>query len=383
MTDLETLRAARVATEEGLISAQDYDVVKMAFLRAQQIKAGFDAGFIREEDYVRARDAYLNALDFSVMAARPSSGGPAAARAPSPALRAGAFEAPSPTPQPFVPPGPAVPSPRPSFAAAAAAFAGGGPPPVAAPRGGGGGLHSPPPGRGGAASPSAAAPLLRVRTPTASGVTNGFAGVPASAAGGGAGGASELAAVAGKLRPTGAPGGAGPGPRGGGGGGGPAAANGGSAPAFVMPPGVPQYSRGNTAGKVSMAGIGITDDCVNLFMHMKTRSAVGWGWRGGGGGAGGRWRAAGMQRGAGSWSSGGSRRPPPGGAQASRPPAPTPSAVPHPPPTPAPPQFKWITFKINDSGKLVVPDAAGGKGSTYPEFIATLPPNQCRYGGGS
>jgi cofilin len=84
MADLGALRSAKQALDEGLITPQDFDVVKVAFLKAQQMKAGLDAGFIRTEDYNKAVDAYIHALDFNVMATLPSqsSGGrPAAAAA--------------------------------------------------------------------------------------------------------------------------------------------------------------------------------------------------------------------------------------------------------------------------------------------------------------
>lgn len=48
-------------------------MVKIAFLKAQQIKAGLDAGFIRREDYDKAVDAYMHALDFQLMGAMPSA----------------------------------------------------------------------------------------------------------------------------------------------------------------------------------------------------------------------------------------------------------------------------------------------------------------------
>ncbi len=51
--DLAVLRTAKQAMGEGLIGQEDFDQIKTAFLRAQQIKAGLDAGFIREEDYVQ------------------------------------------------------------------------------------------------------------------------------------------------------------------------------------------------------------------------------------------------------------------------------------------------------------------------------------------
>ena len=67
------LRTAKQAMDEDLISQQDFDVVKIAFLKAQQIKAGLDAGFIRQSDYDKARDAYLHALDFSIMSTFPNT----------------------------------------------------------------------------------------------------------------------------------------------------------------------------------------------------------------------------------------------------------------------------------------------------------------------
>lgn len=72
MADLGALRVAKQALDEGLIGPPDYDLVKIAFLKAQQIKAGLDAGFIRQGDYDKARDAYLHALDFSIMTAFPT-----------------------------------------------------------------------------------------------------------------------------------------------------------------------------------------------------------------------------------------------------------------------------------------------------------------------
>lgn len=66
--DLAVLRTSKIAMGEGLITQEDFDQVKVAFLKAQQIKAGLDAGFIREEDYVQARDSFLHSLDFRVAA---------------------------------------------------------------------------------------------------------------------------------------------------------------------------------------------------------------------------------------------------------------------------------------------------------------------------
>lgn len=57
-----TLRTARSALEEGLITDADYDVVKSAFLKAQQFKAGLDAGFITEADYAEVKSRFLDAF---------------------------------------------------------------------------------------------------------------------------------------------------------------------------------------------------------------------------------------------------------------------------------------------------------------------------------
>ncbi|GBF98059.1 hypothetical protein Rsub_10287 [Raphidocelis subcapitata] len=262
MSELELLRVARQAVEEGLISSNDYDVVKVAFLRAQQIKAGLDAGFIRSTDHEKARDAYLSALDFSIMATLPSSGTLAA-----PVLRAsGSFD-----------------SAQSNGNAAVGPSQGSG-------GGGGGGGFCPPPAPAAAAAP----PAPRSRVPSSAAATGG------SLDGGGGGGGAVSRGTSGSGGSRG----------GGGGGGGP------SPDVAALMADVPVYSRGATPGKFSMAGIGLSEDCVNLFMHMKTRSA-----------------------------------------------------------------FKWITFRVDDSGKTVVPDRLGGKASPYSEFVAALPPSDCRYGG--
>jgi hypothetical protein len=101
MADLGALRSAKQALDEGLITSQDFDVVKVAFLKAQQIKAGLDAGFIRKEDYDKAVDAYIHALDFNVMATLPSlsaGGRPAAAAAPATAPTANHVQQQQPNP---------------------------------------------------------------------------------------------------------------------------------------------------------------------------------------------------------------------------------------------------------------------------------------------
>jgi len=93
MADLSALRAAKQALDEQLITQQDFDCVKVAFLRAQQIKAGLDAGFIKQDAYERASDAYLHALDFQLMSSMPSinavpSSNPAPSLSATPSLSA-------------------------------------------------------------------------------------------------------------------------------------------------------------------------------------------------------------------------------------------------------------------------------------------------------
>ena len=44
-------------------------------------------------------------------------------------------------------------------------------------------------------------------------------------------------------------------------------------------------------------------------------------------------------------------------------------------------QYKWATFRIDDSGTQVIVDALGAKNSAYADFVAVLPEHQCRYGG--
>ena len=56
------LRTCKEALEEGLISSADFDIVKTAFLRAQSIKAGLDAGFILPEDYAQVKHVFLSSL---------------------------------------------------------------------------------------------------------------------------------------------------------------------------------------------------------------------------------------------------------------------------------------------------------------------------------
>lgn len=83
-----TLRTARAAVQEGLITEGDYEVVKAAFLKAQQFKAGLDAGFISEADYAEVKTRFLDAF-YGLQVSGDGNGGSGAAtpqRPASPAL---------------------------------------------------------------------------------------------------------------------------------------------------------------------------------------------------------------------------------------------------------------------------------------------------------
>ena len=79
-----TLRTARAAMQEGLITEGDYEVVKAAFLKAQQFKAGLDAGFISEADYADVKTRFLDS--FYGLNVSDGSGVATPQRAASPAL---------------------------------------------------------------------------------------------------------------------------------------------------------------------------------------------------------------------------------------------------------------------------------------------------------
>lgn len=64
--DLQILRTAKAALDEGLLNAADYDSMKASFIKAQSIKAGVEAGFISESDYAEARAAFFSGLGMPV-----------------------------------------------------------------------------------------------------------------------------------------------------------------------------------------------------------------------------------------------------------------------------------------------------------------------------
>mmetsp|Transcript_15940 Transcript_15940/g.34432 ORF Transcript_15940/g.34432 Transcript_15940/m.34432 type:complete len:317 (+) Transcript_15940:95-1045(+) len=199
MGDLGVLRTAKLARDEGLIEQEDFDMIKKAFLKAQQIKAGMDAGFLREEDYTQARNSFLHSLDFQ-LASHHSHSAPATSH---------------PVPYAAVPTA-AVPTPV-SRAAPAA------PPPPAVP------TYVPPPASAPAPAPApVAAPVAALRAAQSRSST------PTSA----------HRAVAGGMAP---------------------------------PTDLPQIGKtGLAAGKKSMSGIALRDECINVFNHIKSKSAFKW-----------------------------------------------------------------------------------------------------------
>ena len=86
----DTLRNARVALEDGLITAADFEAVKVAFLKAQQYKAGLDAGFITPTDYAEVKARFLD--DVAALSVSGGSGGSSQGPGPS---RRGTSEVPA------------------------------------------------------------------------------------------------------------------------------------------------------------------------------------------------------------------------------------------------------------------------------------------------
>ncbi|KAG2492042.1 hypothetical protein HYH03_009771 [Edaphochlamys debaryana] len=203
--DLAVLRTAKQALDEGLLNPDDYDFIKKAFLRAQQIKAGLDAGFIKEEDFVQARDSFLHSLDFALVGGPSSQPGPASYPIQSSSM-----------------PGSPKAAPAPAGAAAAA------PAPVsvrppAPPR-------NPTPQRDSPTAAAAPVPPPAPPVPRLSGASSGGL--------------------------TGAPGS-------------------GTVPIPTELPSSARGSRGSgmAAGKTSMSGISVAEQCTAIFNHIKTKSA--------------------------------------------------------------------------------------------------------------
>lgn len=119
---LQSLLSTKAALDLGLITQSDFDSVKSAFLRSQQIKAAVDTGLIRSEDYESVKQQYLSSLEgvapaaSHAVAAAPqtvqqrSAPAPAMAAAPAAAMAQQTQPAPKAAPPAPAPP-PAAPAP--------------------------------------------------------------------------------------------------------------------------------------------------------------------------------------------------------------------------------------------------------------------------------
>lgn len=72
--ELQVLRTAKAAVDEGLLQPADYTVVKEAFMKALAIKGGVDSGFLGQADFAEARKEFFSSLGMAGM-----GGGAAAA----------------------------------------------------------------------------------------------------------------------------------------------------------------------------------------------------------------------------------------------------------------------------------------------------------------
>lgn len=104
---VDNLRAARMALDEGLISEDDFESIKVAFMKAQQYKAGLDAGFIEPADYADVKARFLDDISRLSISTAPTTrsaqpaGPPATGRSPPPSpLRPQATPSAAPSPQP-------------------------------------------------------------------------------------------------------------------------------------------------------------------------------------------------------------------------------------------------------------------------------------------
>ena len=145
---MESLVTLKQALDAGLITNDDYASAKTAFLRAQQIRSGFESGLLSKADYDVVKASFLTSLGSTDAVPTPL---PPVAAAPVPAARPiVAAPAPAPAARPAVPaarPQAAAPPPPPPPAPAP-------PPPLSSQRSGGSAVSSAAPGdTGGACCP--------------------------------------------------------------------------------------------------------------------------------------------------------------------------------------------------------------------------------------
>jgi hypothetical protein len=159
---MESLITLKQALDAGLITNDDYASAKTAFLRAQQIRSGFESGLLSKADYDVVKASFLTSLGSTDAVPTPL---PPVAAAPVPAARPiVAAPAPAPAARPAVPaarPQAAAPPPPPPPAPAP-------PPPLSSQRSGGSAASSAAPGdTGGACCPGVRASDRPRRLPAA------------------------------------------------------------------------------------------------------------------------------------------------------------------------------------------------------------------------
>ncbi|GAB4821375.1 hypothetical protein N2152v2_008421 [Parachlorella kessleri] len=219
-SQLQTLLSTKAALDLGLISQADFDSVKAAFIRSQQIKAALDTGLIKAEDYESVKREFLNSLQPGGVSAAAAPAAPAVPQSYHRTASTPSLTASGPQQQPYQQPqqqtaAPAVqqqPQQQPQQAR-----------PTPAPA-----VHRPPPP---AAAPGAEPPAQAV--PAASGDA-----APGLARSGGSSGSGGTAPV----------------------------------PSNIPKMGGIKPKNGGT----SMSGISITEDAVNLFYLMKAKSTYRW-----------------------------------------------------------------------------------------------------------
>lgn len=223
---LQCLVNTKAALDLGLVTEQDYEVVKASFLRAQQLRAALDSGMVSQEDFDANKGDYLASLSLQDT--------PAAA--PIAPTKSNVSTPRSATASPRIVPTNGAPRPQPAE------------PVVRPPR---------PPSSAGLPTPTAAP----VEAAPAAGDVRSSSGLPIP---------TNLSKIPGSKAPS--------------------------------------------AG-TSMSGIAVTPDAVNLYYHMRSKSA-----------------------------------------------------------------YKWALWKLDAKGTSVVISDVGEPGSTFQDFLAALPENDCRYG---
>jgi hypothetical protein len=92
--ELQALRTAKAAVDEGLMQPTDYDAVKEAFVRALAIKGGVDSGFLGQADFADARKEFFQSLGMTSL----GGGSGAGTMAPAPPVPTSAAHPPATTP---------------------------------------------------------------------------------------------------------------------------------------------------------------------------------------------------------------------------------------------------------------------------------------------